>query len=385
VKVLHVIPSVALTEGGPSRAISDIERALAGCGVEVTTIATDDDGNGGHVPCVRYGEPVATAHATRLYFRKTTEFYKVSIGLYRWLRHNVEDYDLVHAHALFSFAPVAAASCAHKAGVPYVLRPLGVLARYGMTEHRPLLKRMSLSVIEKRLLESANAIHFTGETEKQEAEALGLKLRSVVIPLGLETPTESFRTRVDAATPTDTNALSLLFLSRIHPKKNVECLLRGFALIAASYPQLSLDIGGTGDKAYMDYLAGLIEQLGLKERVNWLGFLQGADKIRAFRRATVFVLPSFSENFGLAAAEALMQELPCVVGRGVAISREIEAAGAGVAVDPTPENIAVAVDGLLGNAEKRASMRVAAGRLARERYSIEAMGSALRSLYCELV
>jgi glycosyltransferase involved in cell wall biosynthesis len=131
-RVLHVIPSVSPVHGGPSRAILDMERALAERGIEVTTVTTNDDGNSRTLP-VLCSEPVATPYATRWYFPRTTLFFKVSIRLAQWLRANVADFDVVHAHALFSFAPIASAFIARQAGVPYVLRPLGVLSRYGMT------------------------------------------------------------------------------------------------------------------------------------------------------------------------------------------------------------------------------------------------------------
>jgi hypothetical protein len=74
-------------------------------------------------------------------FDRNIAFYRVSAGLGLWLKSNVGTFDVVHAHALFSFAPTAAAFLARRAGVPYILRPLGVLAPCGMTGHHPFLKR----------------------------------------------------------------------------------------------------------------------------------------------------------------------------------------------------------------------------------------------------
>src|SRR5262245_6381151 len=99
-KVLHVIPSVSAVHGGPSRAIVDIERALAARGIEVTTVTTNDDGNSRTLP-VRCGEAITNASATRWYFPRSTVFFKVSVGLAQWLKANVASFDIVHAHALF--------------------------------------------------------------------------------------------------------------------------------------------------------------------------------------------------------------------------------------------------------------------------------------------
>ena len=107
-RVLHVISSVSPVHGGPSRAIVDIERALAARGIEVTTVTTNDDGDTSTLP-VPCGVPIAIPFATRRYFPRSTVFFKVSVGLGRWLKDNIKAFDVVHAHALFSFAPVAAA------------------------------------------------------------------------------------------------------------------------------------------------------------------------------------------------------------------------------------------------------------------------------------
>lgn len=177
-RVLHVIPSVSAVHGGPSRAIINIERALAARGIEVTTVTTNDDGDSRTLP-VRCGEPVATPYATRWYFPRTTLFFKVSVELGWWLRENAGAFDVIHAHALFSFAPVVAAFVARQTGVPYVLRPLGVLASYGMTRRHPLLKKVSFTLIERRLIKSASAVHFTSSAEQANPRRWDLSAKAL--------------------------------------------------------------------------------------------------------------------------------------------------------------------------------------------------------------
>ena len=221
-KVLHVIPSVSAVHGGPSRAIVDIERALTTQGIEVTTVTTNDDGDTRTLP-VPCGVPVPTSCATRWYFPRSTVYFKVSVRLAWWLKENIEAFDIVHAHALFSFAPITAAFLARRAGIPYVLGPHGVLARYGMTEHHPFLKRVSFALIERRLIELASAVHFTSSAEQAEAEALGLKCNGVLIPLGIDLDVLA---QGAIAPRKQGDAFNLLFLSRIDRKKNVEGLLQ---------------------------------------------------------------------------------------------------------------------------------------------------------------
>jgi len=157
-RILHVIPSVSASSGGPSKALAQMERALANRGIEMVTVTTDDDGDGRRLD-VPLQTPVPSNGATRMYFRRQTNAYKVSLPLLAWLRRNIMQFDIVHVHALFSFAPVAAAWVARAAGVPYVIRPLGVLNRYGMVNRRSRMKAWSMAALENPLLRQAGRTH----------------------------------------------------------------------------------------------------------------------------------------------------------------------------------------------------------------------------------
>jgi glycosyltransferase involved in cell wall biosynthesis len=379
--VLHVIPSVSKAHGGPSRAIADIERALAKRGIEVTTVTTNDDGDTRTLP-VRCGEPVAVPFATRWYFPRSTIFFKVSVGLGRWLKDNIAAFDVVHAHALFSFAPVAAAFLARRAGVPYVLRPLGVLARYGMTQHHSVLKRASFALIERGLIESASAVHFTSEAEQAEAESLGLHCRSVLIPLGIDVD------GVSKGVPLwekQNDKFILLFLSRIERKKNLEGLLQALRIVVQKNRNVTLNIAGNGDQQYVRSLKSLARDLTIDAHVNWLGYVEGDIKSDVLAAASAFVLPSYSENFGIAVAEALAAGLPCIVSRGVALSDEVEKAGAGLVVGTAPEDIAAGVERLMGDRSGLSVKSTAARRLATSAFSIDTMGTRLEALYRDIL
>ena len=380
-KVLHVIPSVSESQGGPSRAIIDIERALTARNIDVTTVTTNDDGNSRTLD-VQCGEPIATRHATRWYFPRSTVFFKTSAGMGDWLIGSIGRFDIVHAHGLFSFAPVAAAFLARRAGVPYVLRPLGVLGSYGMTRHHPLLKKMSLALIERPLIEAASAIHFTSRAERDEAAALGLKCRGVVIPLGIDAGRSTGQER--RKRPNGAEPFKLLSLSRIDPKKNLEGLIRALALVAARNPAVSLSIAGRGDRRYVATLQALARALDIADRVHWLGHVEGERKAEALATASAFVLPSYAENFGLAVVEALAAGLPCIVSRGVAVARDIEAAQAGLVVATNAESIAAGIEQVLGSEDRYAAMSRAARAVALGAFSLEAMGERLDALYREI-
>jgi len=328
------------------------------------------------------GVPTGHTGATRWYFAKRTEFYKVSPDLAAWLSREAGRFDLLHLHALFSFSTAAAARAARRAGVPYVVRPLGTLDSYGMTQRRRWLKAVSMAFVERRILEHAAAVHFTSEAEALEARRLGIGWREAIIPLAAPTITR----RADAGRfERLRGGPCLLYLSRLDPKKNLEGLLQACALLVPEFPGLRLLVAGDGAPAYVQQLKLLAQRLGLEPRVIWAGHLEGDAKSQAFAAADAFVLPSFSENFGIAAAEALSAGLPCVLAEGVAIAKEVAQAGAGSCVGPTPQALAEALRRIMAEPQTRAAMSANAVRLAADRYSVDAMGRALTQLYCELV
>ena len=384
-RTLHVIPSVALSDGGPSRAIGLMEEALAAAGVNMEVATTDYDGPGRRLPGPFDDQGLLARGAVppvRRHFPLLTHFYKTSPALARWLWRHVTDYDVVHIHALFSFSSLMAAWAARWHGVPYVVRPLGTLTHYGVTQRRPFIKRLSLRWLEGPILQHAAAVHFTAAAEQDEAMRLGLPLRPVVIPLAVATlpppDTDGLLARFPAlATPG-----YLLFLSRLDPKKNLESLLKALVRLTLAHPTLHLAVAGDGDPAYVTQLQALAQTLGVAERVTWTGFVDAGLKSAVLSRASVFVLPSFSENFGIAAAEALSAGLPCVLGQGVAIAEAVQAAGAGVSVAPTVEAVASGIETLLRTADN--DIREAARRFAQYHYSVSGLGRGLKRLYDDI-
>lgn len=383
-RVLHVIPSVSLSSGGPGKAIVQMEQALLARGVEVVTITTNDDGNGKRLP-VELETPVLLDGVTRLYFPMQMQAYKISMPLRRWLQREIKNFDVVHVHAVFSFAPVMAALIARRNKIPYVIRPLGVLNHYGMTKRRSLFKRMSLALFEGGLLRDAAAVHFTSEQERVEAESLGIPLRSEVLPLGIEPASAGAADLMLSTFPLLKNRRRLLYLSRIDPKKNIEALLEGLVRVKKEIPDIALIICGDGDKNYIAELKNQAEKLNIADCIAWAGHVDGAMKASAFGAAELFVLPSFSENFGIAPVEALSVGLPCVLGKGVAVADRVAETGAGLSVEPTPDAFAAGILALMQEKEAYAAACIKAKELAKSDYGVDTMGARLLALYQRLV
>ncbi len=382
VRALHVIPSLSAKHGGPSYAVRAMARALAAADVDVTIATTDDDGDDARLK-VPIGEPVEEERTHVYYFRRNILPYKVSFGLSRWLNSNVERFDIVHIHALFSFSSTVAARAARRHRVPYIVRPLGVLNRWGLENRRAFLKQISLRLVEIPMLRNAAAIHYTSEAEKLEASSISSIIanqKSVVIPLPVEQimgNAEDFRHRF----PQIAGRKVILFLSRIDEKKGIELLLEAFASVRHQVSDSVLIVAGDGIGNYVQKLRQRINQLKIANAVIWTGHLNDAAKWGAFAVADLFVLPSYSENFGVAAAEALAAGVPVIITNRVGLADEVRAANAGIIVSIDPIEIANALRSLLENPDHRELLSVNGRALAETRFSYECVGERLNKLY----
>jgi glycosyltransferase involved in cell wall biosynthesis len=314
-------------------------------------------------------------------------FYTVSLPLSRWLAAHVEEYDVVHIHALFSFSSTVGAFWAGRRGIPYVVRPLGVLNTWGMQNRRRLLKKVSFRFIEKRILANAAALHFTSEQERYEAQLMCPGTRTIVIPnpvasrcAGAKANAEPFLLRH----PTLVGRKVILFLSRLDPIKGLDLLLNAFPRIQSAIPDAVLVLAGVGDEGFVARLHDQARRLGVQRDVIWAGFLDESLKRAAFAAANVFVLPSYSENFGIAAVEAMTNGLPVVVSDRVGIHHEVASAKAGVVVRCNAFELGGAVIQILGDSKMRAQITQNAIVLT-DQFSSEVVSSKLCELYQSLI
>jgi glycosyltransferase involved in cell wall biosynthesis len=421
--VLHIIPSLSVKEGGPSFAATAMAEALAGQGVQVTVATTEgsreqEDASGmepgGYSECAAANDRGYNVLA----FRRNFEPYKVSFNLAKWLSRNATKFDLIHIHALFSFSSTRAARIALKNDVPYIVRPLGVLNRWGMENRRRIPKLISFRFVELPILLGAAAIHYTSEAERDEAALLDRRLaehESAVIPLPVALGdlsevrgqrSEASRMRAGdpkvfrARYPWLDSRRIILFLSRIDRKKGLELLTDAFATVRQKNKEVALVIAGDGEASYVRELrdrarsnlrSGSASGSACptnpeeEEAIIWTGHLSGEMKAAALAAADVFVLPSASENFGIAAAESLAAGVPTIVSEEVALSSDIRQYDAGVVVKRDVQQLAGAISDLLSNRERAAGLAANGRRLAEERYSPEAVGRALHELYQKII
>jgi glycosyltransferase involved in cell wall biosynthesis len=381
-KVLHVIPSIGPLRGGPGFVLRNVAEGLAARGCEVHVATTDDNGGVERLK-VPLGIPISENSVTYWYFARQTRFYTSSLPLARWLLESMDNYDVVHIHALFSFSSTAAGWMAVRKRIPYIVRPLGTLNQWGMKNRRPIFKKVSFRLCEARLLKHAFAVQYTSEQERQEAELLSQHGRAVVIPNPVETQScpqgarEAFRCRH----PELQGKTVFLFLSRVDGKKGLDLLLPAMARVRKQRPGAMLVIAGSGPAELMASLRALSQAHGLADCVVWTGFLQGEAKLEALAGADIFVLPSYSENFGVAVVEAMGLALPVAITDHVGIHSDVANHGAGLIARCEVESLASALVKLADDPAGRAEMGRRGAALAQMEYSLEAVCARLLPLY----
>jgi glycosyltransferase involved in cell wall biosynthesis len=378
-RVLHAISSISPYRGGQSVSIRNMMEALRRRGVEVDVITTDDDGDQRRLAVPQRGFQTVEGQRVR-YFPRQTSRYCASFPMLPWLRRNVREYDVVHTHGLFSFTPLAAAWHARAAGVPYIMRPAGVLDSWGMQNKSARVKRSSIRLVEGPLLRAAAAVHFMTDLERDRASHLGIGMRQVVLPLGFDFSAEA---AADAAPADELQAADrpvVLYLSRIHLVKRVDRLLRAYAALPQR-DRVLLAIAGDGEPDLVASLKALAKELGVDSTVRWLGFAAGARKQRLLSQATLFVLPSASENFGVAVVEAMNAALAVIVTEGAGVAQLVKTAGAGIVTDGSVEGLRSALSRLLSDSALRQAMGKAGRRAVEQELSLDAFGARLESVY----
>lgn len=386
-KVLHVIPAVAPRYGGPSQAVIEMCLALQHAGVDVELCATDADGDGRLA--IELDKPSLYRGVHTHFFRRDqSEAFKFSRSMARWLDDNVAHYDLVHIHAVFSHATCAAARACRRHGVPYIVRPLGTLEPWSMQQKRPR-KLLAWHLFFHRVLNEAVAVHYTTKQERELTERSLDLTKGIVIPNGIDEtllsaePTGKFREQHGIPS----HAPIALTLSRLHPKKGIDLLLKAFVDLQAQGHLVAwhLVIAGDGEANYVEELRQIVRGTGSEAAVHWVGWLEGATKLEALAEADLFVLGSFQENFGIGAVEAMACGTPVLLSQQVGLAAEVIAAGAGWVID-------LDADGLRAGLAKATSARpalsargVAARALARERFTWPRIADELAVAYKELL
>lgn len=383
-KILHVISVIAPRYGGPSAVILPLCEALNRLpGVDIELATTDADGPGRRIDAAR----VKTRFPIHVFPRVLSERWQYAPKLGRWLQTNALKFDVLHIHALWTYAPGIAMRCARRAGVPYLLRPAGMLSPYTFAR-RPMLKKLAWAARERAVLRHAAGFHTTSDEERAEVLRLHPAARVCVVPNGIDEAAWSIPPRQRADGPYEeigTHSINrpiILCLSRLHPVKGiVDLLLPAFARMVT---RASLVIAGGADERAPQYeteIRDTVARLGIQNRVTLIGRTEGAEKWALYDLADVFVLPSHTENFGVVVAEAMARSCAVVVTDQVQASSHVRAAGAGLVVGRCVRSLSAALDDLVGDASRRMTMGEGGHIYARKHLQWDAIAATVARMY----
>ncbi|TVQ74965.1 MAG: glycosyltransferase [Phycisphaeraceae bacterium] len=366
-RIAHVIGTLDYRAGGPPAVCRRLAIAQARLGHEVTIMSPRIEGE------QLDPAPDELSGADRV-SRVLVDYPTVAPGriFSRTFANAVEQEhpDIIHMHGVWEPLLLRASEGARRAGIPYVIRPAGMLDVWSMARSA-MKKRIALALGFRTMLAEAGAIHALNEHEAKTVQALGFGSPVVQIPNGVfleevELATEPGEFR--ASVPGLANHPYALFLSRLHYKKGLDILADAWTNAAKRLPDHHLVVAGPREDDSVDSFLATIDGAGFSERVHLVGSVHGRRKSAAFREAACFVLPSRQEGFSVAITEALSLGVPAVVTDECHFP-EVAEAGAGRVTTLEARDFADAMVELLQDEGRRLAAGEAGARLVRERFT----------------
>jgi glycosyltransferase involved in cell wall biosynthesis len=360
--IAHSIASMDQRSGGTTTALFDILKEQSKfVNLELYTINSDE----------QIDIPIQNLKL----FSEDTTFLDYSSSLQVKLKQS--NADIFHGHAIWNLPIHQMAKVARVRKKPYIISIHGMLEPWSL-EQSVLKKKIAMCLYQKNDLQNASCIHATAESEALHVRKLGFKNPIAIIPNGISTkeyPLKIF------------NHISgkkkrALFLSRIHQKKGIEILLQAWSQIAKNLrTNWEIAIVGNGDPDYINILNNKINKLELHDQIRIYNAKYGDEKIEMYHSADLFVLPTYSENFGMVVAEALSCGLPVITTKGTPW-KDLEECNAGSWIDIESSQLQRTLESYLQKDLSELEKMGRNGRkLVEKKYSIESVGQKFEDLY----
>lgn len=307
------------TGGGPSRSVPILAKGLAKIGCDVTLVTVESDDMNSHI---LDGTSVEIIALPRDYALKDLENVL--------LKNN---YDIVHAQGVWMPIYHKMVNILSRNQIPFIMTPRGALEPWCL-KRKLFKKKLAMMLYQKRDLQKANAILATAQMEATHLRELGLTTPIAIIPNGIdvsEYPCRSIESKKQTKK-------QILFISRISPKKGIDFLINAWDELYQKYPDWSVIIAGNGDESYIQVLKDRIKGKGLERVIRILPPVFGKDKYKLYVESSIFILPTYSENFGMVIAEALSCGVPVITTTGTPWS-ELDKKGIGWCINLNLENV----------------------------------------------
>ncbi len=393
-KVLCVTPSYwpAFRYGGPIASNHNLNKALVKKGIDVIVYTT----NAGLDEKILLNQEVNVDGVKVSYFTfmKFFEFlgstgWQFSLELTHALRRNLNNFDIVYLPAVWNYPTTISAYYCRKYKKPYIIAPKGVLFPY--TKSKNAWKKWPYyKLFAERDIKNATAIHYTAEDEANKCHTLFLELKNqaIIIPNGIELseftnlPT---RDNLWKRYPILKDKKIILFLGRINWIKGLDLFVKTYSRLARERNEVHLMIVGPDENNYIEKVKKWLRNEGIFERVTFTGILSGKRKLEAFAGSDVFVLPSYSESFGMAVVEAMACNLPVIISDQVGIYKEVENAKAGIIIHTKPNELYNALMKILDNKQESLEMARRGRKMVEEYFASEKVADKMIKVFEEII
>ncbi|MEO7297109.1 MAG: glycosyltransferase [Verrucomicrobiota bacterium] len=386
-KVLFTIAGLSPRFGGPSYSVPALATAVARSGVE-TELFTCKPCRGESIPKLPCAELVK-AHLLPSSSRSTHWLPQIN-PFFSALRERASKDCVIHDNGIWLPTNHAAAYAARHFKLPLIISPRGMLTPWAFKQSR-YYKFFGWRLYQERNLQSATALHATSRQEAQEFRDLKLKPPIAIIPNGVDLPTFSHAQSSIHHPPSSPR--TILFLSRIHPKKGLFNLLRAWGelqkgkaesrkqKVGGAALEWKLVIAGTDEDGHLGELKAESRKLKVEKSIQFVGEIHGEAKWELYRSTDIFVLPSHSENFGIVIAEALASGVPVITTKATPWQELVEHSCGwwiDVGVDPL---VAALREAMALTDEQRTAMGARGRDLVETGYSWNSAAEKMKSVY----
>lgn len=291
---LHCVRSLARDTGGPARTVPALCEHLAQAGVRVQLLTTD---LGPRLGPLLLPEPALTPTHVAPRWRLAARWDAVC---------RTTPVDLIHEHGIWAAVHRAAARTARRRKIPRIVAPRGMLSPWALAQKR-YKKQLAWRLYARRDIASAAVLHATSMLEANDLRALGLRQPIAIVPNGVACPEQV------STAPRPTAPHEILFLSRIHPKKGLLDLVQAWNALRP--PDWRVIVAGPDEQNHRATVEAALREANLQHTFDFVGPVEGEQKRALLERASLFVLPTYSENFGVVVAEALAAGVPVITTR----------------------------------------------------------------------